>query len=65
MDNHRITPLVETRQAWRMDDFCMNFGLSRSTVYNLMKEGRLKTVKVGGRRLIPVDAARELLAGAA
>jgi excisionase family DNA binding protein len=35
--------------------------LSRSTLYNFIKDGRLKTVKVGGRRLIPDAALRELL----
>jgi excisionase family DNA binding protein len=35
--------------------------LSRSTLYNFIKDGRLKTVKVGGRRLIPDSALRELL----
>jgi len=34
---------------------------SRSTVYKEIAEGRLQTVKVGRRRLIPVDAAREWL----
>jgi excisionase family DNA binding protein len=35
--------------------------LSRSTLYNFIKDGRLKTVKVGGRRLIPDSALRDLL----
>jgi excisionase family DNA binding protein len=35
--------------------------LSRSTLYNFIKDGRLKTVKVGGRRLIPDQSLRDLL----
>jgi excisionase family DNA binding protein len=35
--------------------------LARSTLYNFIREGKLKTVKVGGRRLIPDSALRELL----
>jgi excisionase family DNA binding protein len=35
--------------------------LARSTLYNFIKSGRLKTVKVGGRRLIPDEALRRLL----
>ena len=33
-------------------------GLSRSTVYSLMAGGQLRYVKVGSRRLVPVDALR-------
>jgi excisionase family DNA binding protein len=35
--------------------------LARSTLYNFIKSGRLKTVKIGGRRLIPDEALRRLL----
>jgi excisionase family DNA binding protein len=35
--------------------------LARSTLYNFIKSGRLKTVKVGSRRLIPDEALRRLL----
>lgn len=38
--------------------------LSRGTLYNLMKEGKLKSVKIGGRRLILRDSLRDLLASA-
>lgn len=37
-------------------------GLSRTNIYRLIAMGKLKTVKVGGRRLIPAQALRELLA---
>jgi excisionase family DNA binding protein len=36
-------------------------GLSRSTIYRLISNGRLKTVKVGARRLVPVAALTALL----
>lgn len=39
------------------------YRLSRSTLYKMMKEGTLHTVKVGGRRLIPRDAMEELIKG--
>lgn len=38
------------------------YGLSRSTLYKLMR-GTLHSVRVGGRRLIPVDALEALLKG--
>lgn len=39
-------------------------GLSRATVYRLIGDGRLRTTKVGSRRLVPRDAIDALLAAA-
>jgi excisionase family DNA binding protein len=36
-------------------------GLSRSTIYVLLKAGKLQTTKVGGRRLILRDSLQRLL----
>jgi excisionase family DNA binding protein len=44
-----------------VQDFCKAFGLSRSTVYNLIAQGKLRSVLVARRRLIPADAAEDLL----
>ena len=44
-----------------MRAFCAAFGISRSSAYLLMKAGRLRTVRVQGRRLIPAEAAEALL----
>jgi excisionase family DNA binding protein len=48
-------------RAYRVQDFCRAYGLSRSTVYLLMAKGKLRTVRVAGRRLIPADAAEALI----
>jgi excisionase family DNA binding protein len=48
-------------RAYSVKDFCKAFGLSRSTAYNLRADGRLRTVRIAGRRLIPADAAESLL----
>lgn len=37
-------------------------GLSRTTLYRLMEDGRLDYVTIGSRRLIPEDALRALVA---
>ena len=37
-------------------------GLSRSTVYELIEEGAIESIKVGRARLIPVDSLRAFLA---
>jgi excisionase family DNA binding protein len=51
----RIT--VTLRDAARMS------GLSRSTLLRRADDGQLKTVRVGGRRLVKVDSLRELVSG--
>jgi excisionase family DNA binding protein len=48
-------------RAYRVQDFCKYYGLSRSTVYLLMAKGKLRSVRVAGRRLIPADAAEALI----
>ena len=65
MKNKSSLFLSEERRAYRVQDFCKIYGLSRSTVYKMMTAGTLRTVRVGGRRLIPTDAAEALLVGGA
>ena len=36
-------------------------GVGRSTVYKLLNEGRLRSVRVGGRRLIPSSALADFV----
>ncbi len=50
-------------RAYRVQDFCKAYGLSRSTTYSLIAQGKLRSVLVAGRRLIPADAAEALLRG--
>ena len=50
--------------AYRVNEFCRIVGLGKTTVYGLIAEGKLATVKIGGRRLIPREAALALLAAA-
>jgi len=50
--------------AYRVDEFCRVVGLGRTKVYALIAEGKLATIKIGKRRLIPRQAALALLAEA-
>jgi excisionase family DNA binding protein len=52
------------KRAYRIDEFCTAYGLGRTKVYELIKCGRLRTVLVGGRRLVPVEAGEALLTDA-
>jgi excisionase family DNA binding protein len=40
-------------------------GVGRSTLYDLIRSGRLRTVKIGRRRLVPVDALPDCIASLA
>jgi len=52
----------DARRAYQVNEAAAAYRLSRSTLYKLIATGKLRTVKVGGRRLIPVDAMEALLA---
>jgi hypothetical protein len=50
--------------AYRVNDAIKVSGLSRTSIYKLIGEGKLRSVLVAGRRLIPADALRSLLGAA-
>jgi excisionase family DNA binding protein len=56
---------LDQRRAFRVNDFCALYSISRSSAYKLMADGKLRTVRVGGRRLIPKESAEALLSGTA
>jgi excisionase family DNA binding protein len=51
----------EGRLALRINDAAAASGLSRSTIYVLLAEGKLTAVKVAGRRLILIEDLHSLL----
>ena len=55
----------EKRRALSIRETARSCGLSRATLYRLLKDGKLCTVKVGARRLVPVSAIDALLNGGA
>ena len=56
----RMEPL-----AYRIPDACHVLGLGKTSIYELMKSGKLRAIKVAGRTLIDAASARELIAAAA
>lgn len=56
MRNERPIP---TPQLYRVSDAMRILGLSRSVIYDLMRSGRLNSVKEGRARLIPASAIAE------
>ena len=55
-------PLAE-RRAFTVGEAAALAGLSVSYLYVLMSRGLLRTVKIGGRRIVTREALDELLAG--
>ena len=55
--------LPDGRRALRINEFCKAYGVSRSTVYKLATENKLRLFKIGGRSLIRVEDAEALRNG--
>jgi len=60
---HLQTVATETKRALHIKEAARIYGWSRSTLYKMIKDGTLRSVKIGGRRLIPRDVLEELIAG--
>lgn len=56
---------IDSVLAYRIDDAVTVSGLSRATLYRLIKDGKLRSQIVAGRRLITPAALRELFSEAA
>lgn len=41
-----------------------SIGVCRATIYNWMRESRLETVRVGGRRLVKIESVKRLVQAA-
>jgi excisionase family DNA binding protein len=49
------------RRGLSVEEARQTLGISRATIYRLMAAGKLMTVKLGSRRIIPVVALDALL----
>lgn len=49
------------RTALRVEEAARSLGLSRTGLYRLIREGKIRVVKVGSRTVIPVSALDEIL----
>lgn len=52
------------RRAIRVSEVKRHYGFGKTYLYQLMREGKLRTVKIGGVRLIPIESLEALLAPA-
>ena len=56
----QLAEVYEPPLAYRVNPLCRRLGIGRSTLYKMMKAGKIKTVIVGGRRLIPAAEVERL-----
>ncbi|WP_125772980.1 helix-turn-helix domain-containing protein [Antribacter gilvus] len=55
----RGAPIVVVPVVYRVEEAAEALRISRATIYELIRSGNLRTVKLGGRRLVPVAAVSE------
>jgi excisionase family DNA binding protein len=58
-------PEKQERRALSIRETAQACGLSRATVYRLIEQNKLATLKIGARRLVPVGSIDALLKGGA
>lgn len=47
--------------ANRIQDACRRLGVGRSTLYELIKTGEIRTIKIGTRTLVPEDELQKVI----
>ena len=53
--------MMNTPMAMSPRDAARAIGISRSSLYRQIKQGRIRTVKLGRRTLVPTSALAELI----
>jgi len=53
------------KRALLINEVVTGYRVARSTVYKLIASNQLHTIKIGKRRLVPIEAAESLLRGVA
>ena len=46
--------------AYRVAHFCRSIGLGKTKFYELVRDGKIRTIVIGGRRLVPAAEALRL-----
>lgn len=50
--------------ACSVGDAAKSIGVCKATIYNWMREGRIDTTRVGGRRLVKIESVKRLMEAA-
>ena len=51
------SPTMTDREFVGVVQLCERFGITRSSMYKLLDDGRIRSVRLGGRRIVPVEEA--------
>lgn len=54
--------MVPARDLYPVNDAAHRLGVTPRKVWSLIKEDRIRTIKLDGRRLVPADALAEFIA---
>ena len=46
---------------WTINDTCKALNLGRSAVYELLRQGRIESIHIGRRRLVPREAVERFV----
>lgn len=49
------------RLAFRIDEACARLGIGRTSLYELVKTGQIKLIKIAGRSLVPASELERLI----
>jgi len=53
---------TETPLAHQIPEACRRIGIARTSIYQLIKDGEIKSIKVGARTLIPETELQRFIA---
>jgi excisionase family DNA binding protein len=63
MDDQDVSSAVIPPVAYSVEEAAKALRLSRETLYELIRSQRLRSIKVGRRRLVPLSALTEFVDG--
>jgi excisionase family DNA binding protein len=58
----RLPPEPVKRIGYRINEFCVVIGIGRSKFYELRRAGKIRTVRVGGREIVPASEGDRVIA---
>ena len=58
-------PQNHRKRVMTVAEFCRDYSLSKTKAYDFMNQGKLRSLKIGAKRVITDDAAEEWLASLA
>jgi len=64
-ENSVTDPVLSTKRGWRINEWSRDTGIGRAYIYELLKDGVITSVKIGGMRIITTSPEDYLRSAAA